>query len=90
MDEKRLISLGNDALYSGKDYTFSKIGTYTSEEAKFLNYLFSENRRSVVNDQTKQKTVQPEDLEAFKKSLPQSKKPESEKQTQDKAKDKAK
>lgn len=83
MTDQQLTDFGNDALYSGKQYAFSKIGQYTKQQIEFLNYLFSDNRHSVVRDPEKQKSVQPEDLKAFKNSGKPTEKPtEKPKETQ--------
>lgn len=65
MKNEELTNFGNEALYNGRNYTFAN-PKLTKEQRNFANYLFSDLRKTIVTDAEKSKTVQPEDLKAYK------------------------
>ena len=70
MKNDELIDFGSDALYNGRDYTFANT-KITKEQRNFANYLFSEQRKKIINDPEKLKKVNPEDIAAYKETKKQ-------------------
>lgn len=63
MEVKHLVEFGNNALYNGKNYTFAN-PDLTEQEKDFANYLFSEERTTVLGGESPTK-VQPVDIKFF-------------------------